>query len=232
MSEIPRSYRQRLQRKAETVVVLPPARGATDRAMPLRDTTLLILGPDNGADTPYRLWAAELGGIGLHIDGEFGLIDWLERNTFVKAMVLIDEPRRDAQSCAALAAEIRLLRPDVPVILAADPAEEDTIEHAAGWPSFALDYRPFAMTTFVRAIEISRLMARFDRETQPRTIASLRGHAVSPSETQSASDDYIGPRTGWWIIPVLLFGLVAWGLLLFFLVPSLFLATTITATLH
>lgn len=225
MSDIPRSYRQRLQHKAETVVVLPPAKGAADRAQPLRDTTLLILGPDNGAATPYRLWAAELGGIGLHIDGEFGLIDWLERHTFVKAMVLIDDPRRDAQSAAALAAEIRLLRPDVPVILAADPDEEDTIEHATGWPSFALEYRPFALTSFIRAIEIARLMARFDRDTQPRTIASLRGHAVTPSVAQPALDDYIGPRTGWWIVPVLFIGLVTWGMLLYVLIPSLFLTT-------
>lgn len=231
MSEFPRSYRKRLQHKAESVVVLPPVRKSSDHNHPLRDTTLLVLGPDHGAGTPYRLWAADLGGIGLHIEGEFGLIDWLERNTFVKAMVLIDDPRRDAQSAAALAAEIRLLRPDVPVILAANPDDEDAIEPDAGWPSFAVDYRPFALTTFVRSVEIARLMAGFDRETRPRTIAHLEGHAVPPSEGQAALDDHIGPRAGWWIIPVLLVGLIAWGMILLLLLPSLFAPVTLSATL-
>ncbi len=231
MSENPRSYRKRLQHKAESVVVLPPVRKPTDDNRPLQDTTLLVLGPDLGVGTPYRLWATNLGGIGLHIDGEFGLIDWLERHTFVKAMVLIDDPRRDAQSAAALAAEIRLLRPDVPVILAADPEDEDTIEHADGWPSFAVDYRPFALTTFIRSVEIASLMARFDRETQPRTIAHLEGHAVPKSEGDPALDDYIGPRAGWWIIPVLLVGVIAWGMILLLLLPSLFVHPTLSATL-
>jgi hypothetical protein len=202
-----------LQDQAETGVVLPLVRGTPGAIHPLQNTILLILGPDRGFATPYRLWAAELGGIGLHIDGEFGLIDWLERNTFVQALVLVDDDRMDAQTAADIAAEIRALRPDVPVILALAPAD-DGIEPQADWPSFAIEHRPFALSGFVKAVEIARLMAAYDRNSQPRHTPNLAAQ-VMPNPGRSEEDiDDIGPHSGWWILPMILTGTLLWGFLI------------------
>jgi hypothetical protein len=225
MSDQPRSYRRSLQDQAASGVILPLHRDSGDSVRVLRDTILLILGPDRGQSAPYRQWASQLGGMGLYIEGEFGLIDWLERNTFVRSIVLIDDPRLPPRLAADIAAEVRVLRPDVPVILALDEGDDDeaeAFEPDAGWPSFAVEHRPFALTSFLKAIEVARLMSVFDRDNQPRHIPHLTGEAVTPINGSEAFDDHMGSHVGWWIIPAVMAGLVLWITLLAILIPNIF----------
>jgi hypothetical protein len=162
-----------------------------DPARPLDGTTLFVLGSDRRGAPPYRLWAVDLGGTGIFIDTAPGLTTRLERDTFGPAIIVIDDSDLSLDAAADIATEVRLLRPDVPVILAIDPDDAD-FDPDPDQPGFAVECRPITLASLAKAIDIARLVTRFDRSSQPYGLArrgtppDLRGAVPHPTPRSPA----------------------------------------------
>lgn len=207
--------------RAPTVIALDRDANGTDFDSILDDTTLLVLGTDTGCLRDYRIWAEEFGGIALSIGSEYALADWLDRHHFTRAAVLIDDTSLDTREAMRIAAEIRLLRPDVAVTVLVGPRIDPTGPpqgqgHAAhrplpqparDGPGYAVFYRPLGRSGFARALASARRHVIVDRET--RHHIGGRPQPV-PTPTDDVYWEEVGPRSGLWIGPLIILGAALW----------------------
>jgi hypothetical protein len=206
--------------RAPTMVMIRREAGGSDFSNALADTTLLILGPGSDDLRDYRLWAEELGGLALQIGNEYALTDWLDRNMFVRAAVLIDDSTLDARDAMRLAAEIRLQRPDVAVTLLRGPKWTGSSRSTPSRPrpsrpdprppddapGYAIFNGPLSRCTFARAMASARRHVISDREFRTH----LGGRPVPVATPTEPAFDDLGPHSGRWIIPMVTLGLAFW----------------------
>jgi hypothetical protein len=199
------------------MVMLRREAGGTDFGDVLARTTLLVLGAAADDLRDYRIWAEELGGTALQIGSEYALADWLDRNAFLRTAVLIDDPSLGPREAMRIAAEIRLQRPDVAVTLLAGPSPADTappralrglldLLPAQDDPGYAVFHRPLGRAAFARAMASAWQHVRIDRETRHHIGGRPR---PVPSPTDVFYDE-TGPRSGFWIGPLILLGAAFW----------------------
>lgn len=212
--------RARSNARSPTVVLMRREAGGSDFSNALADTTLLILGPGSDDLRDYRLWAEELGGLALQIGNECALADWLDRNMFVRAAVLIDDTTLDARDAMRLAAEIRLQRPDVAVTLLRGPKWTGSSRSTPSRPrpsrpdprppddapGYAIFNGPLSRCTFARAMASARRHVISDRECRTH----LGGRPVPVATPAEPAFDDLGPHSGRWIIPMVTLGLAFW----------------------
>jgi hypothetical protein len=204
MSDV--DFRRFRARKPVTTLHLAYDSNATTGPPLFDGVTLLILGGSRAALHDYRTWAAEGGGIGLQVGSDDALTNWLARHHFVRTAVLIDDDSLPAMSGLALAATIRRIRPDVPVLLLLPP-DAPELSPATPGPSFAIDRRPLTRSGFTRAMEMAILLVGVDREFFGAE------HIAPPRLTRPFDADEVPPGNAPWLVPMLLGGILAWVLI-------------------
>jgi len=206
--------------RAPTMVMIRREAGGTDFGNILADTTLLVLGAEADHLRDYRIWAEELGGIALQIGSEYALADWLDRNIFVRAAVLIDDASFDPRDSMRIAAEIRLLRPDVAVTLLHAPRvaasapstpsrpapSRPALRPPRDAPGYAIFNRPLGRSGFARAMASALRHVIVDHDS--RTHLGGKPKLV-PTPTDVFYDD-TGPRSGHWVGPLVVLGAALW----------------------